>query len=310
MWTEFEEKSYEQYMNIELTFGHHLLPIGQKLEASCGFDAGLFTIHGQFWRYIQGEHKNLTRLYQIPYCTAEKIIDFIRGGEESIIFSTCESLIRTTKSRFKFNTFIQYKRPQYLTNAKAREWRYWYRPYYRYNIRRRQQQLLEQLSQKVKAFAVVVYAAPAFYTWKDLLENYRNGTLVKLSNFRKAEDLKGHRVFTYDQPGSSGRAFSEASSFEDDFSFEKAISRLRRQAWGAEHFRTNSEFINYIAQIYENVVLKMFPYNKRYQRIQRWISEILDFPWQILQAEFPGVAGIYKLNLLSSITNVRIFFGI
>ncbi len=313
MWPEFEEKSYEQYINIELAYKNRLVPIGQQMESICGFDAALFTIHPVFWRYLDRPSRLKLRnlLRRLARYWPWHLLPLLLFQEEPYILRDCEDIIKNLRGRFAFNAFIQYKRPQFLTNSRASEWVHWKRPYYRYRLRPHQQQLLEQLSKKVHQFAVVVYAAPVFHTWKTLFRYFMHRKLVENSNIRKAEDLAGHKIFTYAKPGSSGKAFSEPTSFEDDFSFETQIEILRSESWGVRRFDSNTEFIRHVANVCEETVLTTTPYKSRYQTLHAFIREIL-FPWEweLLQQEFPGVTGLLKINMFSAATNIRVFFGL
>jgi len=55
MLAEFEEKQYEQHMNVELLCKYNtsnLFAPGQCLENSLGFDVALYSCNRKFWRYF------------------------------------------------------------------------------------------------------------------------------------------------------------------------------------------------------------------------------------------------------------------
>ncbi len=69
--------------------------------------------------------------------------------------------------KFKFNIFIQYKRPEYIQSPRGTEYKDWGEPYFRYNILQHQQDILVQLEKNAGENAIVVYASPAFYRIKE-----------------------------------------------------------------------------------------------------------------------------------------------
>ena len=205
---EFEEKQYEQQMNIELLCKYDISDLfapGQCLENSLGFDVALYSCNKKFWRFFYKGFKRFL-LYYYHY-----MVDYpyIRPKDVRYLEELMKKYLGYIPE-IKFNLFIQYKRPEYLTRANSSEWKSWNRSYYRYSIDPNQQQLLEKLAQNVdRNSALVIYASPAFHTQQEFWENVRKRTIVDNSNYCEAVNLSGHKKFTYIKGGTFGIAFSE-----------------------------------------------------------------------------------------------------
>jgi len=84
---------------------------------------------------------------------------------------------------FKFNVFIQHKRPEYMHQTNSAEWSSWNSPYYRYSIMEHQQKTLMAFENQVKNNAIVTYACPTFHTKKEFWNAVKNKKFIENSNF-------------------------------------------------------------------------------------------------------------------------------
>lgn len=263
---EFEEKTYEQYHNMELVSGDKIFfPPGQLQEKSLGIDVALFSKNRKFWR-LWGYYKWFM-LWSFPtgislsdlleYALWEKLKDIINAED----FPT-----------FKFNIFIQYKRPEYIKSARGKEYRFWMKPYFRYDILQHQQDILFSLEQKLDRKAIVTYAAPAFYKMNELLNFFSMGKLVENSNYVKPSALDGHTRWTYINGGIRGIAFSEPEENEG-FSFWKELKEIREQTEGIR-YENNTEFLEYTA----NMLVETLKDSGYYWRVFSRIIELLHLP--------------------------------
>jgi hypothetical protein len=88
-------------------------------------------------------------------------------------------------------------------------------PFWLFDTKQHQQEILEQIAKKLNRKALVVYASPAFDTL-DLLYNYTSQfKIVENSNFVKVDKMAGHHQWNYDEPGTHGLAQSEPEYIED-----------------------------------------------------------------------------------------------
>ena len=136
-----KKKTYEQYHNSELLGKSNIIfPPGQVQENILGFDSVLFSINKYFWklwRRIPRWRKLLWRFWSL-----------IPAGVylDDIFWEDLKEVIdKEIRVKFKFNIFIQYKRPEYLKSNRAKEFIHWRCPYYRYDIDIHQQQILSQM---------------------------------------------------------------------------------------------------------------------------------------------------------------------
>ena len=101
---------------------------------------------------------------------------------------------------------LQYKRPEFLRGARAKQWRLWGHPYFRFEVSPPQQRVLKRLEQATTAGAVVRYACPAIWERGDFERARYGGTLTTESGYVSPRALTGHRVWTFDRPGAYGHA--------------------------------------------------------------------------------------------------------
>ncbi|MDQ0314605.1 hypothetical protein [Amorphus orientalis] len=199
---EFKEKTFEKY------FGHELARItnmtfspDQCDEAFLGFDEAFLMPPSWFFRfgpYMRGRRRE--RL------TGVEIDEFNMLGKG----------LASHMPDFKFNLFVQFKRPTFLVSPGAREWFDWKQSYYRYAITHHQQEALERIDAQSYGRAAAVYASPAFWQAADLWAKVRNKTVVENSNMASAVKLKGHKHYSYIAPGYIGKGHSETVDIESD----------------------------------------------------------------------------------------------
>lgn len=221
---EFEEKQYEQLLNMELAGTKQILYVpGQVFENVIGIDAAIYSRSRRFWRLWRFRPSWPPGVYLEP-----RFWDW-----------TGKELDDDAFPKFRFNVFVQHKRPEYISSRLGREYRYWNRPYFRYDLNASQQHVLHKLEQKVSSSAIVVYACAAFWQLKELWDLNRNRTLVENSSFVQPYNLSGHQRYTFIRDGNIGKAFSEPLDIES-IDLVKEIDRMFEVG---EHFENNTGFI-------------------------------------------------------------------
>jgi len=299
MLAEFEEKQYEHYMNFELLCKHNILnlfPPGQHLEHYLGFDVALYSCNHKFWKYF----KDLWRWYNYYYYRIFNKFPYIKP-EDVRFFEELLGKYLNYIPKIKFNLFIQYKRPEYLTSNRSKEWIYWKKPYYRYHIINHQQQLLKNLALNIdRHSALVIYASPAFHTQKQLWENVQRKTIIDNSNYCKVTDLSGHMKYTYINGGKYGIALSEPEKIEN-LNFEKSIGNFKEES----RYENNIYTVINLANQVENSIEK-----SSYSEYYKYYLMILKnkFFWEF-RYKYRIFYSFIKLSLFEQITGVRIFYG-
>ncbi|MGL4514709.1 MAG: hypothetical protein ACRCT8_16600 [Lacipirellulaceae bacterium] len=178
---------------------------GQVLENVLGFDAAIYTANPLFWRMVGAPWPGLAPWWQNPRWTGVALLQEW--------WRELEDLVDAFPS-FRFNVFVQHKRPDYFESDRASEWQEWLRPYYRYTLAGHQQAALERLERLAAEKAIVVYASPAFHLREQLWRAARDREVIERSNFCQPTKLAGHKKYTYCEPGSSGKGHSESSDIE------------------------------------------------------------------------------------------------
>jgi len=189
---EFEEKQYEVAFLQELAGGAGpfglVFSSGQVLEKIVGYDAAAAPDASNIvWRLLKVPRPAGVRLTPTHWPTGAR-------PSAAQLPTTPVSLI------------LQFKRPERLRTANALQWSFWHRPYFRFAVRQRQQTVLSRLERRLGRQALVRYAAPAFATFADLEAAQFARTTVATSGFVKPAALVRHHVWTYREPGTTGRA--------------------------------------------------------------------------------------------------------
>ncbi len=197
---EFKEKTYEKYFYGELCRQTQICYSPDQCdEHFLGFDDAFFLPK----EFFGGLHRFLRRS-KWERRTGIKVADLEHIAKD----------LSTRMPPFRFNLFVQYKRPQYMTLGTSKEWPYWRAPYYRYNLDAHQQKLLEALDFKADGVAATVYASPSFRTTQDLWQHVEASAVCQYSNIASARLLAGHHRYTYTAPGFRGRGHSEPEDIE------------------------------------------------------------------------------------------------
>jgi len=200
MWAEFKEKTYEKYFGFELArLTNVTFSPDQCDEAFLGFDDAFFVP----WPHLIGRFPHMRRS-RWARLHGLSIQEFDRH------------IGRATKHMppFRFNLFVQYKRPEYLFRSNAAEWLDWGNPYFRYTTTPHQQDLLEAIEQQSNNRAATVYASPAFWRADDLWGHVKAESVVDHSNIASVGRLRGHSRFSYVGSGCNGQGHSEATPLE------------------------------------------------------------------------------------------------
>jgi hypothetical protein len=188
---EFAEKEYEIAMAIELSAGvakgSRVYPCGQVLEEILGDDAAADPRRQHpIWAVLAAPRPRGIRL--VP--------EYWDPGTRP----PAERLPPTPVS-----LILQHKRPDFLQGARAKQWRLWGRPYFRFEVTSHQQRVLKRLERAAASEAVVRYACPALWERGDFERARYARTLAAESGYVSPSALDGHRVWTFDQPGAYGR---------------------------------------------------------------------------------------------------------
>ncbi|MFZ5960544.1 hypothetical protein ACOXVJ_23820 [Pseudomonas knackmussii] len=200
----YEEKTYENYFNTELSQRSSVyFPFGQIQEGSIGADSSAYSENQALWSYLGypqelGEMLGGVELPEIAHHMNEKLKTEINNIP-----------------RIKANLFFQYKRPEVIKTSKGSEWHHWKQKYYRYNIYKEQQEILEEIAKVFGDRALVIYASPAIETVDDLVAAMINREIIETTNFRPAIDLSKHHRNTYIKSGTHSIACSEPEQLEN-----------------------------------------------------------------------------------------------
>jgi len=202
MKSQFREKTYEKYFFAELSrITNSLFPPDQWLEHFWGFDDAVYV--PPWWRFRFLPHIRARRHYR----------------KDGVFLDEINRKLKTEFEYFpkaKFNLFIQYKIPDFLSNARAKEWPDWNKPYFRIQTTPHQQVVLEKIDGLSAGRAATVYAAPAFWKFDDLCGFALGENIIDQSNIVNVARLHGHSRYTYSDPGNFGYAHSEPEHIESE----------------------------------------------------------------------------------------------
>lgn len=291
MLSEFEEKQYEQHLNIELLQGSNLIfPPGQHLENVLGFDAALFTRNKNFWRHFLGGYPRYRRFFR----------SYLNGMYFPKDAYDLEDAFNNDLPQFKFNAFIQHKRPERMVKDTAAEWDSWNQEYYRYKVLDHQQSTLEILETTVGDQGIVTYASPAFHTKQEFWDVHKSQSFIQNSNFCQPSKLIGHRAYTYIAAGTNGIAHSEPEKVE---SKHLIIELERLSSSETDKEIKNTEFVANSCNLIESALKPQEKYRELYNQIVGDLDEN--------QQEAPKLLrDLYRLSVFKFVTGTNLYFGV
>lgn len=200
MKTEFKEKTYEKYFSQEIARLTNISYSPDQCDENfLGFDDSFL---------LPLDHL----LFIAPYVRRSRHLRRTGIVLRDLDYLTEEIIGRMPP--FRFNLFVQYKRPEYLRSRGAREWSHWRAAYYRFDITPHQQLLLERLDAASHDRAATVYASPAFWSASDLWQFVEAEQILDNSNVSSAGCLTGHGCYTYVEPGHRGIGHSDPKDIE------------------------------------------------------------------------------------------------
>jgi hypothetical protein len=225
----FEEKEYEQPLNIELLFDSQnlLWSPGQVFEKHFGIDAAIYSGNPRFWR-----------LFGYPNVPDGVTLNHFRW---QYIWR------KKTKKRqlptFKTNLLLQTKRPEHRAGNNASYSKHGISgSYWQFQLTKHQQEALEKLHKTLKNRALICYASAAFHLLEDLFKHIENQELVDNSTFVQINRLANHEKWVYNQSGTKGIACSEIEDISDK-PFRELIATASKNNNGDENALSNLIFL-------------------------------------------------------------------
>lgn len=181
----FEEKTYESYMNNELMMGDtEYYPPGQVIEGILGFDVALNPKQDVIWATLRRKPPAGVKLTANfwPRKYANKLKDL--------------------NLKFRANLILQYKRPCLVPSRNTKQGNHWRNKgegeYYRINITKGQHATLINLESQLKRKAVTRYATPLFVTAVELEDYKEKQELIINSKYVSPSKIHhSHKQWTY-----------------------------------------------------------------------------------------------------------------
>lgn len=287
LYSEFEEKTFEKAFYSEVVRRHRVYyPPGQVEEGYLGFDDA-FRLDGfdRFWRFrrIRVSHRWRmlgVSLEEIARSLSSKMRDY-RG--------------------FQYNCFIQYKRPEFITSSKSKEWSYFTSKYYRYRINKKQQDILERVRVISGDRAIVCYAAPSFHTMSELIQNISRRRIVNRTNIVDVDRLSGHGKYAYSGPQDIGFAFSAVNEITPTDIFHEFE---RRQT-----LKEKDIYENYIDvfKIIESVMSENAQFSQQYVELMEILYRDLPITAD-LKTDIPIIKAVLSVEAFSLLTGCHVIF--
>lgn len=199
----YEEKTFENFFNAELSRKSAVyFPFGQVQEGCMGADAAAYSPKWPLWDELGFPRRLAPRMNGVDLPDVARYME--RGLRDAI----------RNIPKIKVNLIFQYKRPEFLKNSQAAEWKLWKRPYFRYDIYKKQQKLLMRLHSQFGRKALVLYASPAINDVDELVSAQCAGTIIQNTNFRPVDRLDMHHRNTYIKSGLDSKACSNPEYLE------------------------------------------------------------------------------------------------
>ena len=260
MRTNFEEKSYENYFNNELSRQSKVyFPLGQVQEGYFGFDASAFSKNRKLWRWLGYP------FWFFPSFGGAELQDVADEMEHQL------NIEIDHVPKMKANILFQYKKPEYIASSLGKEWYLWIQPYFRYDIYPEQQELLMHIDSHFRKKILIIYAAPAVRDINELVSIHMNSQIIEYSNFKRVADLSGHNRNTYIKAGRHSIACSEPEKI-DNVNLLREFETISEKR--IEKGKSNKEFIidfrKEIVSLVNDVPLYSSSFNQLNERILKW----------------------------------------
>lgn len=261
MIVDYVEKAYESYFNKELANRSKVFyPLGQVQEGVLGFDSSAFSKDRKLWRKL-----NYQYLFFLHF----------RGVELTDIATEMENYLNIeirNISTIKVNLLFQYKRPEYIISAHGKEWIYWRQPYFRYNIYKKQQDLLMHIHTTFSSKVLVLYASPTIKGLDELVDTYLRNRIIECSNFKKAVELNEHNRNSFIQAGTYSIALSESEKIEN-FDLLSILKTLSDKGNTKENQKNKDIVVDFCNKI-KYLVYKCPYLSKSFKKLNENISRI------------------------------------
>lgn len=261
----YEEKTFENYFNTELANKSDVyFPFGQVQEGGMGADSSAYSQNQDLWGAISNPEQLIKKYEGESLPNIAKHMNNVLGAEINNI------------PDIKTNILFQYKRPELITTSRGAEWKYWNKKYFRYNIYKDQQLLLEKIATTFGSKVLALYASPALETVNDLVNAMIEKRIIETTNFRPALDLSIHHRNTYIRAGNYSIACSDPER-QENFDLLKHLNKLEPSA----NFNIEDDIIKLSNDI-QDIVRKSNIGETFNRRINAHDKSFLQFP--ILQA--------------------------
>jgi len=258
MKSQFEEKSYENYFNVELSNkSSFFYPPGQVQEGFLGFDSAANSKSWNLWKSIG-----------FPFW----FFPHFKGANLRMIADEMENILNIEIENvplMKANILFQYKRSEYIKTSKGKEWSHWSRPYYRYDIYLRQQELLMKIYAKFQHEILILYAAPAIHEMSELVNSFHDKQIINKSNFKKVQNLNNHYRNTFIQSGLNSVACSEPERI-NNFDLISFLSDYQN----VNNSENNKEFIIDFSRKIREVLIEDKVYNEMFETLNKPYEKI------------------------------------
>lgn len=263
MQIKFEEKTYENYFNIELDRRSEIFfPPGQVQEGFLGFDSSAYSKNHKLWHLLGFP------FWFSPHFQGSFLRDIADEMEHYL------NIVIDNIPTMKANILFQYKRPEYITSSLGSEWSHWHQSYFRYEIYQHQQDLLNHIDIKLGNKVFIVYASPAINDLNDLVNKKQKDKIIEYSNFKRSRDLGGHQKNTYIESGTYSIAFSEPER-TTNLNLIEELERLRND--DSTRDKNNRQFIlNFQKQISAIMIQDLY-YGESFRQLNESILKESNF---------------------------------
>lgn len=200
---EFNEKDFEKKVDFSLgrLTNTPLFSPDQVAEALLGFDSA--------WMLPYHTFSGFGRSFYVRRARESRRQSGIKINAE--LLARLPANNQLPPDRVKFNLFLQYKIPDFLSGHNSSQWVHWGVPYFRIALTLHQQIVLSRIDAVAAERAVAAYCTPAFLQKDFLHDAAETGTLIANSHFVRSSQLGGHHAYTYINARGMGKAHSDTS---------------------------------------------------------------------------------------------------
>ena len=165
------------------------------------------------------------------------------------------------------HAFLQFKRPSCMKISTAKEWDSWGKEYFRFSTDLEQQHVLEKIETLWGNQVLTGYVCPAIEGFNNLNIATQNHKVIASSRFVLPSEMRNHRVFSYIDASSAGKAHSRVEELHPN-SFQEKLNEVKEE-------NRPQNVVEIVKKIFSQVELATSKWDSDTLPYERWTEFVI-----------------------------------